>query len=328
MRAYWYEKAGSAYDVLKFGEIQAPIPGRGEVRVKIAVSAVNPTDGKRRISGRELGKFQRIIPNNDGAGTIESVGEGVSKSRIGQRVWIFGAQANRPFGTAAEYCVVPDIYARLLYDEENFSNGACLGVPAVTAHHALFADGNINGHTVFISGGSGRVGRYAVQMAKFSGAIVIASAGSMEKCLHTKNLGADYVLNYNTDDIVSEVLKITDGRGVDRMVDVEFGLNAKIAPKLIRANGNLTVYGSDGAPTPSIPFLEFMYKNIAIKPFSIFGMPEIAKTKAFDYIDKILRKGTLDHRIDSEHTFNEMIDAHHSIDSMKLFGCCLVKIEN
>ena len=144
MRAYWYEKAGSAYDVLKFGEIQTPIPGRGEVRVKIAVSAVNPTDGKRRISGRELGKFRRIIPNNDGAGTIESVGEGVSKSRIGQRVWIFGAQANRPFGTAAEYCVVPDIYARLLYDEENFSNGACLGVPAVTAHHALFADGNIN----------------------------------------------------------------------------------------------------------------------------------------------------------------------------------------
>ncbi len=326
MRAYWYDKAGSAPDVLQFSELDEPLPGSGEVRVKLAVSAVNPTDGKRRELGRELGKFNRIIPNNDGAGTIDAIGDGVASTRIDQRVWLFGAQANRPFGTAAEYCVVPDNYALELPDMTSFAEGACLGIPAVTAHRALFSDCSIEGLTILISGGAGRVGRYAVQMAKYAGATVISTAGSADKCMHIKKLGADYVFNYHTDNIESEVLKITGGQGVDRMVEVAFGTNVGTAPKLIKANGNLTAYSSDAFPMPSLPFLEFMYKNIAIKPFSIFGMPEMAKKKAFEDIGKMLNEGALEHLIDIQYSFNEMITAHQAIEFENLFGCCLVNI--
>jgi len=326
MKAYWYEQAGAAPDVITFGDIPNPEPGPGEVRVKIAVSAVNPTDWKRRELGRELGKFDRIIPNNDGAGTIDAVGNEVDTSRVGERVWLFGAQANRPFGTAAEYCLVPQAYASGLPNQESFANGACLGVPAVTAHRALYADGDIDGLTVLISGGSGRVGRYAVQIAKAGGATVIATAGSDEKCSHVLNLGADYVFNYRNDDLVSHVLDITDGVGVDRMVDVAFGVNVAAAPQLIRANGWLTSYSSDGVPKPEVPFLDFMYKNIAIRPFSIYGMPENAKINAFQRIGQLLATRRLSHSVDRTYAFTDMIAAHQAIETGELFGVCLVEV--
>ena len=326
MKAYWYEQAGAAQDVITFGEMPDPEPGPGEVRVKIAVSAVNPTDCKRRELGRELGKFDRITPNNDGAGTIDAVGDGVDTGRIGEQVWLFGAQANRPFGTAAEYCLVPQAYASGLPNQESFANGACLGVPAVTAHRALYADGDIDGLTVLISGGSGRVGRYAVQMAKAGGATVIATAGSDEKCSHVLSLGADYVFNYRNDDLVSNVLDITDGVGVDRMVDVAFGVNVAAAPQLIRANGWLASYSSDGLPKPEVPFLDFMYKNIAIRPFSIYGMPENAKINAFQRIGELLATRRLTHSIDRTYAFTDMIAAHQAIETDELFGVCLVEV--
>ena len=326
MRAFWYKKAGSASDVINYGELPEPAPRTGEVRIKLSVSAINPTDCKRRELGRELGKFNLIVPNNDGAGVIDAIGDGVDSKRIGQRVWLFGAQANRPFGTAAEYCVVPNSYAINLPDTESFYNGACLGVPAVTAHRALFADGNIDGLTILITGGAGRVGRYAVQMAKNAGAKVISTAGSKEKCLHIKNLGADFVFNYQTNDIQSEVSEITQGKGVDRMVDVAFDTNVGIAHNLIKVNGCLTAYNMIGAHYPKFPFLEFMYKNISIKPFSIYTMPEKDKSAAFIYIDQMLRTGSLVHLIEKKFPFNEMISAHESIESKKIFGCCLVNI--
>lgn len=326
MRAFWYKKAGSPSDVIKYGELPEPAPRTGEVRIKLSVSAINPTDCKRRKLGRELDKFNLIIPNNDGAGVIDAIGDGVDSKRIGQRVWLFGAQANRPFGTAAEYCVVPNSYAINLPDTESFYNGACLGVPAVTAHRALFADGNIDGLTILITGGGGRVGRYAVQMAKYAGAKVISTAGSKEKCLHIKNLGADFVFNYQSNDIQSEVSEITQGKGVDRMVDVAFDTNVGSAHNLIKVNGCLTAYNMIGAYYPKFPFLEFMYKNISIKPFSIYTMPEKDKSAAFIYIDQMLRSGSLVHLIEKKFPFNEMISAHEAIESKKIFGCCLVNI--
>ena len=326
MKAYWYEQAGAAPDVITFGEMPDPEPRPGEVRVRIAVSAVNPTDCKRRELGRELGQFDRIIPNNDGAGTIDAVGDGVNTDRVGERVWLFGAQASRPFGTAAEYCVVPHTYAATLPNQESFANGACLGVPAVTAHRALYADGDINGLTVLISGGSGRVGHYAVQMAKAGGASVIATAGSDEKCKHVRSLGADYVFNYRHDDLVSHVLDITDGVGVDRMVDVAFGVNVAAAPQLIKANGWLTSYSSDAFSKPEVPFLDFMYKNIAIRPFSIYGMPENAKINAFQQIGELLATRRLSHRVGRTYAFTDMILAHQAIENSELFGVCLVEV--
>mgnify|MGYP001202929393 FL=1 len=326
MRAYFYNESGAASAVLNYGDFPSPIPKPGEVRVKLAVSGINPTDCKRRQTGRELGKFETIIPNNDGAGVIETVGNKVAPTRVGQRVWLFGAQANRPFGTAAEFCVVPDAYAIPLPDEVSFAEGACLGVPAVTAHRGLFGSGKITGLTILISGGTGRVGRYTLQMAKTAGALVISTAGSVEKCVEMKELGADYVFNYKTDNIESAVLEITNGKGVDRMVDVEFGSNIELAPKLIKSNGHLTAYGSDAIPTPKMPFYDFMFKNITIQAFSIFGMPEKAKFTAFKYINQMLETGSLHHRIDSHYSFDEMIIAHENLERNNLSGSCLVSI--
>ena len=326
MKAYWYESAGAAADVLVGGEMEAAEPGPGEVRVRIAVSGVNPTDAKRRERGRELDRFPRIVPNNDGSGVIDAVGAEVDAGRVGERVWIFGAQAGRPMGTAAEFCVLPSRQARPLPDGASFEDGACLGVPAVTAHRGLFADGPLDGKTVLITGGGGRVGRYAVQMAKHAGATVIATAGSAEKVAHVSALGADHALNYKSDDVAGAVAEVTGGRGVDRMLDVAFGANVAGAADLIRANGVLASYGSDAEPAPTVPFYEFMYKNILIRPFAIFGMPETAKDAAFAHVDELLTAGALTHLVDARFGFDEMIGAHEAIETDTLFGACLVGV--
>ncbi|MDD9876699.1 MAG: NADPH:quinone reductase [Magnetovibrio sp.] len=326
MKAYWYENAGAAADVLVAGEMNAGEPGPGEVRVRIAVSGVNPTDAKRRERGRELGRFPRIVPNNDGAGVIDAVGAGVDAGRVGERVWIFGAQAGRPMGTAAEYCVLPSRQARPLPDDAGFEDGACLGVPAVTAHRGLFADGPIDGKTVLITGGGGRVGRYAVQMAKHAGATVIATAGSEEKVAHVAELGADHALDYKSDDVAGAVAEVTGGRGVDRMLDVAFGANVAGAAGMIRENGVLASYGSDAVPAPSVPFYEFMYKNVLIRPFAIFGMPDAAKDAAFAHVDALLAAGALAHRVGARFAFEEMVQAHEAIEADTLFGACLVEV--
>lgn len=328
MKAYWFEKAGSARDVLQFGEQPVPEPGPGDVRVKVASSAVNPTDCKRRQTGRELGRFPLIVPNNDGSGVIEAVGDGVDAGRVGERVWLFAAQAGRPHGTAAEYCTVPAGYARPLPDNQSYDDGACLGVPAVTAHRALFADGDIAGKTLLVTGGAGRVGRYIVQMAKRAGATVIATAGSPEKVEHMRALGADHPLDYRRDDVIAAVGDITDGVGVDRMIDVAFANNIASAPTLVRANGIVTSYSSDADPSPSVPFIELMYKNILVRPFSIMGMPDAAKEAAFSAIDAMLEDGALTHLVGARYAFSEMVEAQEAIDEGSLFGVCVVGVND
>lgn len=328
MKAYWFEKSGAAADVLQFGERPVPEPGPGEVRVRVVCSAVNPTDCKRRETGRELGRFPLIVPNNDGSGVIDAVGDGVDAARIGERVWLFAAQAGRPHGTAAEYCTVPARYARPLPDGQSFENGACLGVPAVTAHRALFADGDINGKTMLVTGGAGRVGRNIVQIAKRAGATIIATAGSSEKVDHLRGLGADHALNYRQDDVVAAVHEITDGQGVDRMIDVAFGNNIAAVPKLVRANGIIASYGSDANPTPVFPFIELMYKNILVRPFSIMGMPEEAKDAAFAAIDRLLMQDGLAQHVGARFEFEDLIAANEAVEAGDLFGVCILRVSS
>jgi NADPH2:quinone reductase len=324
---YWrYEKAGIAADVLQIHELETPVPGPGEVRVKIANSAVNPTDCKRRQVGRELARFAHIIPNNDGSGVIDAVGNGVEPARVGERVWIFGAQAGRPMGTAAEYCVLPTHQARHLPDGQSFEDGACLGVPAVTAHRALFSDGDITDQTILVTGGSGRVGRYAVQMAKHAGATVIATAGSAEKVEHVRSLGADHVFNYKSDDILSEVAEITNGSGVDRIVDVALTAHTAEIPALVKENGVVTAYSMDHDPNPRTPLLALMHKNITLRPFTIYGMPQEAKNAAFAYVEKLTADGALTHLIGARFAFGEVDKAHECVEQKGLFGVCLIHI--
>ena len=327
MRGYSFSTAGPAKEVLKFGDLPAPLPGPGEVLVQVSVSAVNPTDTKRRSDGRELGRFATITPNNDGSGTIVDVGEGVAKSRIGERVWVFSAQAGRPNGTGAELCTIPEQYAIQLPNETSFETGACLGVPAVTAHRALFADGPIDGQTIVVSGGTGRVGRYVVQMALANGATPIVTVSTEADCNNVQTVGAEHVVMRQQEDLTERVLDITNGQGADRFVDVAFGANIEHATRIIKTNGVLTSYGSDGKPRPEFPFIDFMYRNITVRPFSIMGMPEQAKLDAFADITSYLEADRLDHLIARRFEFEQMIDAHECIEAGKVRGVVLVEVQ-
>lgn len=326
MRAFWYEKAGPAAEVMRRGEAERPEPGPGEVLVRVVVSALNPTDVKRRMTGRELALFDRIIPNNDGSGVIEAVGAGVPERRVGERVWLFGAQAGRAVGTAADYVALPSRQAIRLPEGVDFVQGACLGVPAVTAQVGLFADGPIADRTVLVSGGAGRVGACAVQLAKRAGARVIATAGSPDTLAEVERLGADIALDYRREDLVAAVLDATDGAGVDRILDGAFAETVQLAPDLIRANGMIAGYASDSDPTPSIPFLRLMYKNIGIRPFSIYGIPEEVQDRAFGAITEALEAAPLVQRVAREMAFEDMIAAHAAMESESLRGCLLVRV--
>jgi len=326
MQAWWFEEAGAAADVLKSGEMPISEAGADDVVIRMSHSAVNPTDVKRRTDGRELPRFGRIIPNNDGSGVIEAVGSNVDSARIGERVWLFAAQAGRALGTAAEYCVLPSFQAIRLPDNVSLEHGACLGVPAVTAHRGLFADGPIDGKTVLVTGGTGRVGRYAVQMALQAGATVIATAGTDEKVQRLKALGVQHGLNYKTDSQIDVVKSVTQGRGVDVMLDVTFGSNVAEAPALVAPNGVITSYSTDPVMTPALDFNAFMFANILIRPFSIMGMPVEAKANAFTKITELLRDDALTHSVGARFEFSDLIDAPVGVEESTVDGICVVAV--
>jgi len=327
MIGYSFSAAGPARDVLTFGELPQLEPEAGEVLVKVSISAVNPTDVKRRADGRELARFGCITPNNDGSGVIVKVGEDVEKSRVGERVWLFSAQAGRPHGTGAQFCRLPAQYAVPLPDGTALDVGACLGVPAVTAHRALFSDGPIEGQTVVITGGTGRVGRYAVQMALASDATPIVTVSTEADRSDVKGLGAEHVVMRQHEDLTERVLEITHGEGVDRFVDVAFGANLEQAPRIIKPNGVLTSYGSDARLRPEFPFNEFMFRNITVRPFSIMGMPEPAKLAAYSAITDYLKADRLDHLIAQRFGFKKMIDAHECIEAGRVRGVVQINID-
>src|SRR5262247_968394 len=276
MLAAWYEKNGPAAEVLQVGELPVPEPGPGEVRVRVVASGLNPTDVKARAGSRPMG-FPRIVPHQDGAGVIEEVGAGVPASRLGERVWVFIVQWQRPWGTAAEQTIVPAALAVTLPSNTSFPEGACLGIPAVTAHRCLFADGPVEGQTVLVTGGAGAVGHYAVQLAKWAGATVIATVSSPEKAALAAAAGADHTVNYRTGDAAAEILTLTNGAGVDRIVDVDFGANLPVSLKVLKTNGTIATYASMGEPEPKLPFYPLMAKNATLRAVLLYTMPERAK---------------------------------------------------
>lgn len=325
MQAVWYEEAGPANAVLTAGEMPTPGPAAGEVRVRIAYSAINPTDVKRRERGRELHLFERIVPGNDGSGVIEAVGDGVPASRVGERVWLFGAQAGRPFGTSAEFCCVPARYAQPLPKGTSLKDGACLGVPAVTAHRALFADGPVDGLTVLVMGGAGRVGRYAVQLAKWRGAQVVATASSEAKRALARELGADHTVDYRRPDVGKEIRRLVGG--VDRVVEVAFADNIPTMPEILNPNATISAFASDNEPEPRVPFHALMYNNTTIRLFSIYGMPETAKDEAFRDIGAALAEGRLSHAVGCEFPFADAVRGHEAVEWGECDGAALLEID-
>src|SRR5436190_21290915 len=233
VKAVWYERTGAAGDVLTFGEMPTPQAGPGEVRVRLHASGVNPADVGRRAGSYRAMEFPRVIPNSDGAGIVDQIGDGVTRLGVGQRVWLYNGQRNgRAFGTAAEYIALAEQLVAPLPDDLSFAAGATLGIPCMTAWCCLFGDGPIAGQTVLVTGGAGAVGHYAVQLAKGGGARVIATVSSPQKAEQARLAGADLVIDYKTEDVVATTMAFTSGVGVDRVIDVDFGGNIATPRKL------------------------------------------------------------------------------------------------
>ncbi|MEQ8227450.1 MAG: NADPH:quinone reductase [Rhodospirillales bacterium] len=325
MRAFWYDRAGPAAEVLQQGELPDPEPGPGEVRVRIAYSTVNPTDVKRRSSGRELSQFAPIIPNNDGSGVIDKIGEGVNASRVGQKVWIFGAQHGRPHGTAADYVVLPARQAVPLMGDVSLSEGACAGVPVVTAYHALFCDGDISRKTVLVTGGTGRVGAYAVQLGVWGGARVIATCGNDANCEEAKGLGADVALNYKEPNLKERILEAAGGP-VDRIVDVSFGSNVDLLPDILKPNGWVATYASDAVPEPTFPFNKWMGGNVNIRMFTIYQLDTLTQDELFQEVSPILSPDSLVHRVGERFQFDDMVKVHEAVETGGVHGVAQVLV--
>jgi NADPH:quinone reductase len=325
VRAAWYERTGAAAEVLKVGELPVPEPGPGEVRVRVVASGLNPTDVKARVRPGSM-PAPRVIPHQDGAGIIDKVGPGVPATRVGERVWVYIVQWQREWGTAAELTVVPARLAVRLPENTSFAEGACLGIPAVTAHRCLFADGPIAGQTVLVTGGAGAVGHYAVQLAKWAGARVIATVSSAEKAALAAAAGADHTVNYRRGDPAKEILALTDGAGVDRIVDVDFGGNLAVSLEAIKVNGVLAAYASMGEREPKLPFYPLMSKNVTIRPVLIYTMPEAAQDQGAADVRRLVEAGRLMHVIGARFPLERVVEAHEAQESGKVTGNIVVDV--
>ena len=328
MKAAWFDRFGAADEVMQVGDLEEPEVHRGEVCVRLKTSGVNPSDVKKRA-----GSFPRlldggfVIPHSDGAGVIESVGTGVSNARVGERVWVYQAQYNRRFGTAAEYVALSSERAVRLPDGVDFSVGACLGIPAMTAHRCVFADGPVEGQTVLVTGGAGRVGHYAVQLAKFGGATVIATASNESAARACRRAGADYVVNHRADDFVHAVRMVARGSEVDRVIDVDFGANLPRLLELIRVGGVIATYASTTEPEPKLPFYRMMYMDLTVRTVIVYAMPETAKQQAIRDLTELVERRQLIHRVAHEVSIEEIALAHEQVEQGGFHGCVVVRLE-
>jgi len=330
MKAAFYESKGAARDVLRVGEQPLSEPSPGEVRVRVHVSAVNPSDTKARAGLRvkEM-PFPVVIPHQDGAGVIDAVGEGVDRARVGERVWVYEANLNRPFGTAAQYTCVPAHKAVALPADVDFTVGACLGIPAMTAHRCVFADGAPSGKTVLVHGGAGAVGFYAVQMARLGGAArVLATVSRPEQAARAREAGAHAVINYRSEDVVQRVKDVCGASAaVDHVVDVAFGVNLATNLAVLRPSGVIATYASDAAPEPRIPFWPLLAKDITVRFVLVYVMSAEAHAEAAAFITGALRAGSLRHQIHRVLPLEEIAAAHEATEAMAHVGKVLVRID-
>jgi NADPH2:quinone reductase len=302
-----------------------PVAGPGEVRIRLEASGVNPADVGRRGGSYRAMDYPRVIPNSDGAGLVDQIGDGVTRFRNGDRVWLFNGQRNgRAFGTAAEYIALAEQLVMPLPDNLSFAEGATLGIPAMTAWCSLFADGPIVGRTVLVTGGAGAVGHYAVQLAKWGGAQVIATVSSAMKGEQARHAGADLVVNYKDEDVVAKALAFTGGRGADRVVDVDFGGNIATTLKLIAMNSTIAVYATNGNRTPTVPMRELMEKCITLRSLVLFALPPALLAAAQADISKWLAAGPRIHNVAAQFALSDTAQAHLAVEKGDKLGTVIV----
>lgn len=327
MRAAYYERTGPADDVLSIGEIPTPTPGPHEVRVQIAWSGVNPSDVKSRAGTRtKTLPFPRIVPHSDGSGVIDVVGEGIDRARIGERVWLWNAAWGRAHGTAAEYVVLPARQAVPLPAGVDLAIGACLGIPALTAFHAVTVDGGVKDKLVLIAGGAGAVGHYAVQLARLNGARkVFATVSSQEKAALALAAGADSVIDYKNEDLVQKCLKLTDGVGLDRIIEVDLAVNVDADLQVLRPEGEIVVYGS-GASYVQLPFVPAILKMAHFSFFIVYNLKPEDRRRAESELTRLLAEDRLVHNIPVRLPLDRIADAHALVEHGRTVGNVVLEV--
>lgn len=327
MKAAYYDHLGAAVEVLKVGEVQTPLPAAGEVRVRIAFSGVNPSDIKGRSGFKGAMAYPRIIPHQDGAGVIDAVGEGVTESRLGERVWVFEAQTGRAYGTAAEFVVLPADRAISLADDVSFEQGASLGIAALTAHSCLFADGGLRGRRVLVQGGAGVVGRSAIQLAKWGGAWVATTIRHEQDRETAEAAGADLVINMREDDASSCVMAATGNAGVDRIIEVDLASNLKLDMACLAKGGTVSAYSVDTPETAvCVPVLKAMANCWVFRFILVYAIPEEEKRAAIRDITACLAAGRFTPFLGQVFPLERIADAHEALDARRVKGHMLIRV--
>ena len=332
MKAAYYTRQGKPAEVIQYGEQPTPHADKGEVRVKLYASGVNPADTNRTVGRSYAMEGPLIIPNSDGAGLVDETGEGVDKAWLGKRVWLYnGQRGGRLSGTAAEYIALNVDLVSELPDNTRFDEGACLGIPCMTAHRCVTLFGNgggdLQGKTVLVTGGAGAVGHYAVQWAKRFGATVIATVSSAAKATHAKSAGADLTINYKSEDVAARVREFTSGAGVQHVVDVDFGGNLATTLPVLAANGSIAYYATKGNNTPTITAPDLMRRNLSIHAVLLNGAPHAARQRAQQDIVAWLREGGRIHTVSEVFPLTRCAEAHEAVEYRPKNGTVVVSHE-
>jgi NADPH2:quinone reductase len=326
MQAIIYRDNGGP-EVLELVDRDLPAPGAGEVRVRVAVSGVNPTDWKTRSGATNPKQFPEVTPHLDGAGVIDAVGAGVDQGRMGERVWLFMAAAGRPTGTAAQFTVVPAERAVPLPDGAGFEVGASLGVPALTAHRALtvsedgprrLGPGALDGRVVLAAGGAGAVGHAVIQLARWAGATVISTVSGPEKARLATAAGAQHVVNYREGDPAAAIRGVAPD-GVDIVAEVALGANLALDLAVLRTRGTIATYANDGGRPVELDVRQNMMLNTRFQFLILYTVGFDVLTATVEDVSAAVRDGALP--VGEEHglplvrfPLDRTADAHRAVE--------------
>jgi NADPH:quinone reductase len=325
MRAAFYARQGEAREVLQLGELPTPEPGPGEVRIRLRWSGVNPSDCKSRRggAGRPM-SAPLVVPHSDGAGDIDAVGAGVSDRR-GERVWVWNAQWRRPHGTAAQYTVVPSVQAVRLPAGVDYEAGACLGIPALTAIQSARLARVGQGGIVLVAGGAGSVGHYAIQVAKLRGARVIATVSNDAKAMHAREAGADEIINYRAEDVGASIRALTDGHGVDALIEVDISGNANLYPAALRPHATAVVYGT-AANEATLPSRWLIMNSITLQFFLVYELSADDRAAGVSLLTQLLEEGRLSHAVARRLPLEAIAEAHELVERGDVMGNVVVDV--
>jgi NADPH2:quinone reductase len=328
MKAAWYSRNGEAQDVMQVGELPTPSPQPGEVLVRLATSGVNPSDVKSRRA-RPLSD-PLIVPHSDGAGVIEAVGAGVSASRVDERVWVWNGQWQRPMGTCAQYIALPAAQAVALPEGTDFAAGACMGIPGLTAVQAVILaerlGGDLRGQNILVTGASSAVGHYITQMVTQAGGRVIGTVGSQAKAEHARTAGMQEAVFYKTESVPERLKALTQGRGADVIIDMDFSTTAAWAAEgALAPHGQVVCYGSNALEVP-LPFRPWLFQSMGVKFFLVYDLTAADRLVAVARLSGMLAAGQLQHSIGARYALDQVAQAHRTVEAGQTVGNVVIDL--